>query len=68
MGDPQKDRGRGFDIGAISTLPLVLRVFCILRLTQIRNPHPYNLALCGPLVRGRRLPVDLKGNPAVGMP
>ena len=35
-------------MGAISTLPLDLGVFFILRLTQIRNHHPYNIALCGP--------------------
>ena len=55
-------------MGAISTLPLDSGVFFILRLTQIGNHHPYNLALCGPLVGGGRLRVDLKGNPAVGMP
>ena len=55
-------------MGAISILPCRLWVFFILRFTQIRNHHPYNLALCGPLVRGRRLRLHLKRDPAVRVP
>ena len=65
---PKKTSKSGFDMGAISTLPPILRVFFIRHFTQIRNHHPHNLALRGPLVRSRRLRVDVKGNPAVGMP
>ena len=39
-----------------------------LHFTQIRNHHPYNLALRGPLVRVRRLGVNVKRDPAVGVP
>ena len=55
-------------MGAISTLSRLLRVRFTLRLTQIRNHHPYNLALCGALVRGRGLRVHVKRDPAVGVP
>ena len=55
-------------MGAISTLTRDLWVFFILRFTQIRNHHPDNLASSGSLVRGRRLRVHLKRDPAVGVP
>jgi hypothetical protein len=55
-------------MGAIGTLSCFLRVCSTLRFTQTRNHHPYNLALCGPLVRVRRLRVNVKRDPAVRVP
>ena len=64
----QSDNQSGFDMGAISSSSNILRVCFILRFTQIRNHHPYNLALCGALVRTHRLRVDIKRDPAIGVP
>ena len=55
----------GFDMGAIRTLTTILRVFNTLLLTQIRNHHPDNLALCGSLVRVHRLRVNIESYSAV---
>ena len=55
-------------MGAVSTLPYLLRVCRTLRFTQIRNHHPYNLALCSSLMRVRRLRVDVKRDPAIRVP
>ena len=55
-------------MGAIGTLSCFLRVCSTLRFTQIRNHHPYNLALCGALVRVRCLRIYVKRDPAVRVP
>ena len=50
MGDPKKDRGRGFNMGAIGSLTHISWVFFLFHFTQIWNHHPDYLALCRTLV------------------
>jgi hypothetical protein len=68
--DPQKARsyhgaGRGFDMGAISSLCSKLRVFFTLLFAQIRNHHSDELVLRRSLVRSDRLRVPLKPDATV---
>ncbi len=54
--------------GPITALLRGFEVFFGCLLTHVGHHHPYNFALCGPLIRVHGLGVDIQRDPAVRVP
>jgi hypothetical protein len=55
-------------LGSITPAAYQKRVSFNLSLTHVGHHHPYNLALCGSLMRVHGLRVHVESDPAVGVP